>query len=115
MMSLAAALVAASAHAAPRAADPDWPCQQRLVPELTAAAYWRGPPLQGLGDWRADPEIAELVRRLSPRRVTTQEGLAKIAFWDRQLGKLCLEIIAHIEIVDPEARILQHPNPDAPA
>jgi hypothetical protein len=79
MMSLAAALVAASTHGAPRAADPDWPCQQRLVPELAAAAYWSGPPLQGLGDWRADPEIADLVRRLSPRRVTTQEGLAKIA------------------------------------
>src|SRR6516165_8476328 len=37
-----AVLVAAIAHAAapPRAEDPDWPCQQRLVPHLSAAAYW---------------------------------------------------------------------------
>ena len=30
------------------------------------------------GDWRADPEVAELVRRLGPRRVTTEEGLVAI-------------------------------------
>jgi hypothetical protein len=74
-------LVAAIAHAAapPRAEDPDWPCQQRLVPHLSAAAYWSGPPLEGLGDWRADQQVADLVRRLTPRRVSTPEGLSKIA------------------------------------
>jgi hypothetical protein len=77
---LAAALfVATNVHSAPPpAADPDWPCQQRLVPKLSAAAYWNGPPLEGLGDWRADPEVANLVQRLAPRRVTTQEGLSQI-------------------------------------
>ena len=69
-----AALVAA---AAPRSEDPDWPCPQRLVPQLTAAAYWSG-PLDAQGDWRADPEIAALVRRLAPRRVSTEAGLAEI-------------------------------------
>ena len=64
--------------APPRAADPDWPCQQRLVPRLAAAAYWNG-PLDMQGDWQADPEVADLVRHLSPRRVTTEEGLAAIA------------------------------------
>ena len=79
--SLASAVaVATNGHAAPpRAADPDWPCQQILVPKLSAAAYWNGPPLGGLGDWRADPEVADLVRRLAPRHVTVQEGLAQIA------------------------------------
>jgi hypothetical protein len=70
---LAVALVAA----APRSEDPDWPCLQRLVPRLTAAAYWSG-PLDTQGDWRADPEIAALVRRLAPRRVATEAGLAEI-------------------------------------
>ena len=71
---LAGALVAA---AAPRSENPDWPCPQRLVPRLAAAAYWSG-PLDAQGDWQADPEIAALVRRLAPRRVSTEAGLAEI-------------------------------------
>jgi hypothetical protein len=70
---LAVALLAA----APRSEDPDWPCPQRLVPNLAAAAYWSG-PLDTQGDWRADPEIAAFVRRLAPRRVSTEVGLAEI-------------------------------------
>ena len=82
---LGAALVAiANGYSAPpRAEDPDWPCQQRLVPKLTAAAYWSGPQLDGLSDWRADTEVADLVRRLAPRRVTTEEGVAEIAIFAR--------------------------------
>jgi hypothetical protein len=89
MISMAAILVAAaSVHAAPpRAADPDWPCQQALVPKLTAAAYWNGPPLESIGDWRTDPAAADLVRRLAPRRVTTQEGLAHIASFAQTLSQ----------------------------
>jgi hypothetical protein len=64
--------------APPPTQDPDWPCQQRLVPHVTAAAYWNGPPLDNLGDWRADPAVADLVRRLAPRNVSTQEGLSEI-------------------------------------
>jgi hypothetical protein len=71
---LAGALLAA---ATPRSEDPDWPCPQRLVPRLTAAAYWSG-PLDAQGDWRADPEIAAFVRRVAPRRVSTEAGLAEI-------------------------------------
>jgi hypothetical protein len=71
---------AAPAQAAPPPGpeDADWPCQQRLVPRLAAAAYWSG-PLDAEGDWRADPEVAGLVRRLAPRQVTTGVGLAEIA------------------------------------
>jgi hypothetical protein len=82
----AALVVATNVHSAPLpAADRDWPCQQRLVPKLSAAAYWNGPPLEGLGDWRADPEVASLVRRLAPRRVTTQDGLSQIASFVQSL------------------------------
>jgi hypothetical protein len=87
-MTLGLALAAAvNARSAPRKAeDPDWPCQQRLVATLTAAAYWSGPALEGLGDWRADPAIADLVRRLAPRRVSTQEGLSVIAVFLRTVS-----------------------------
>jgi hypothetical protein len=81
LITLGAAFIATvdGYSAPPRAEDPDWPCQQRLVPSLTAAAYWNGPQPADLGDWRTDPEVADLVQRLAPRRVTTEEGLAEIA------------------------------------
>ena len=77
---IAVILAAGSSWAAAplRAEDSDWPCQQRLVPRLAGASYWSG-PLDAEGDWRTDPEVAELVRRLTPRQVTTEEGLAAIA------------------------------------
>ena len=88
ILALGLAFVAAvNAHSAPpRAPDADWPCQQRLVPHLAAAAYWNGSALEGLGDWRAEPEIADLVRRLAPRRVSTQEGLSEIAAFVRTIS-----------------------------
>jgi hypothetical protein len=75
MGTLAIALMVA---AGPRAEDPDWPCQQRLVPKLASAAYWNG-SLERQGDWRLDPEVAELIHELAPRRVTTEQGLTRIA------------------------------------
>ncbi len=71
--------------AAPWAANPDWPCQQRLVPKLAAAAYWNGPSLDQAGDWHADPAVADLVRRLAPRRVSTAQGLTEIAAFAQAL------------------------------
>ncbi|MBD0270413.1 MAG: hypothetical protein ICV73_00665 [Acetobacteraceae bacterium] len=75
---LAAVLALAAAAAGPSAAaaDPDWPCVQRLVPRLTAAALWTGPAPQG--DWRAEPEVAALVGRVAPRVVTEEAGVAAI-------------------------------------
>jgi hypothetical protein len=86
LTALAALFLAAAAKSAPpKAEDPDWPCQQRLVPKLTAASYWNGPPLAGIGDWREDAAVADLVRRLAPRRVSTQQGLAEIAAFAQSL------------------------------
>jgi hypothetical protein len=57
----------------------DWPCQQRLVPALGGGAFWTQPPLDNVGDWRAEPRVAALVERIAPRRVTAEEGVAAIA------------------------------------
>ena len=53
--------LAATTHAQP-VPDPDWPCVQRLVPELAEGQMWGGPPLGSVeGFWIADPVIAPLV------------------------------------------------------
>ncbi|HLJ63852.1 MAG TPA: hypothetical protein VKT70_07095 [Stellaceae bacterium] len=61
-----------------RAADPDWPCQQPLVPLLSAAAIWSGPPLEGVGDWRETASVKTLVERIAPRPVKQADGVAAI-------------------------------------
>lgn len=49
--------------------DPDWPCEQALVSEVSAAVVWDGPGVDELPDrWESDAEISALVQRLtSPR------------------------------------------------
>ena len=99
---LAIALIAA----APRSEDPDWPCQQRLVPRLAAAGYWNG-QLNVQGNWQADPEIAELVHHLAPRQITTEEGLAVIAAFaktesDDRPNRLALVFRGLLEETDRE-------------
>jgi len=73
------------AGAAPKT-DADWPCQQVLVPKLTASMMWSGPPLDGVGDWHAEPAVAALVRRIAPIEVSTEVGEAAIADFLRGLG-----------------------------
>jgi hypothetical protein len=97
--------------APPRGEDADWPCQQRLVPKLAAAAYWNGPQLQSPGDWHADPQVADLVQRLAPRRVSTQEGLSEIAAFAKNLSqdrtrRLALAFQGLLEETDRERAVL---------
>ncbi len=71
-------LLAGPAAAQVAQEDPDWPCVQRLVPTLGAAAYWGGPePAEGT-NWRADPAVAALVAAISPRGVAEERGTALI-------------------------------------
>jgi hypothetical protein len=80
VVAFVATLLAAPLAAAPRRGeDPDWPCPQRLVPTLSAATFWSGPALDAAGEWQEDPEVAALVRRITPRRVSAEDGEAAIA------------------------------------
>ena len=72
------AAVAAPVLAAIPGADPDWPCQQRLVPELTGGTLWSGPPLPTDGKWRSDKRIAPLVTSVSSRDLPVEEGEAQL-------------------------------------
>jgi hypothetical protein len=68
---LVAALLAPviASAAPPTARDPDWPCQQIKVPELSIASIWSGPAVdpRQIG-WKDDPAVADLVQKLAPRR-----------------------------------------------
>jgi hypothetical protein len=55
--------------------NPDWPCVQAKVPELSVVAMWGGPPLDDAARaWEADPKIKDLVPRLAARRVPLGEA-----------------------------------------
>lgn len=70
-LALLLALAGGTVRAQPQQ-DPDWPCVQRLVPELAAGQMWSGPE-PGAGHWAADPEIAPLALRLADLAVPMAE------------------------------------------
>jgi hypothetical protein len=78
VMAIGLGLPAMSARAAPPVADPDWPCRQRLVPALTAATFWSGPPLPADVDWQADPRIAKEVEAVASRDVPVDDATADL-------------------------------------
>jgi hypothetical protein len=80
------ALFSQSTGTAAAASDGEWPCQQRLVPMLTAGMIWNGPALDDVGDWHADPRVKELVERVVPREVGAEGGEAAIKAFADQLG-----------------------------
>jgi hypothetical protein len=79
---LAAIALVLLLHTPARAADarnPDWPCVQVKVPEMSPAAVWAGAPFDDVGDtWQSDPQIRDLVTRLAARR-TPLEDAQKLA------------------------------------
>jgi hypothetical protein len=76
---LAALLLPASAALAAMNTDPDWPCIQRKVPELSLGQIWNGPELpQSAKNWAQDPEIPALVKELAARRVPIGEAQSQI-------------------------------------
>lgn len=67
--------VLAALPAAGRAAtsdDPDWPCIQRLVPRLSAAQVWAGPPPEP-AMWQGDLDVSRLASKLAARRTPLNE------------------------------------------
>ena len=60
LLPLTAALAAPPSDEAP--VDPDWPCQQQLVPEIAAAQVWTGNLPESSAAMTAPPELSELGR-----------------------------------------------------
>lgn len=50
--------------------DPEWPCIQRKVPELSLAQIWTGPELPpSASEWADDADVSYLVAEVAARRV----------------------------------------------
>jgi hypothetical protein len=86
-LTLGGALVAgATADAAPPGAlDPNWPCQQIKVPELSLAAVWGGPQVDPAQiDWQHDQPVADLVHETAQRRLPLAQAQQQITDFAQQ-------------------------------
>jgi hypothetical protein len=87
VLTAAATLASVPADVVGGGHDPDWPCIQRKVPELSAAAVWQGPPIEeALGAWRNDAEVVSLVEQLAARRTPMDEAKAAVADFAAKLA-----------------------------
>ncbi len=67
--------------------DPDWPCVQRLMPEISPATVWGGPPVDDAAPaWREAPAIRDLVAAIASRRTALEDGEKAIAAFAGTLG-----------------------------
>ena len=70
--------------ALPGRADPDWPCIQRKVPELSVVAVWSGPPIDvALTRWQDHEEVAALVNEVVARRMPLDQAIAAVTRFAR--------------------------------
>lgn len=68
--------------------DPDWPCVQRKIEEISPGMVWAGPPLDQAADtWRDDAEVARLAGELAARAVPLEEAKQKIGRFAENLGE----------------------------
>jgi hypothetical protein len=58
---------------------PDWPCVQRLIPNLAPGAIWSGPPIDELDeDWWSDAEVGSIARFASARATRLDEAVERV-------------------------------------
>lgn len=77
-LALACAFGSSSPVAAADPQNSDWPCVQRKVDELSAAAIWDGPSVDGLDTWRKDDAVRKLSDYLISRRIPEADAEAAI-------------------------------------
>jgi hypothetical protein len=67
--------------------DPDWPCMQIKVPELSVASVWTGASVDAYRNtWTSDPEVADLAPRLMERRLSMADAQSEIAAFAQKAG-----------------------------
>jgi hypothetical protein len=73
------ALALPPAAAAAAGDEPDWPCIQRLLPEIAAGMIWPGPPVDAVNGAAGDARLEHLAEELAARRVPLAEAEQQIA------------------------------------
>jgi hypothetical protein len=85
---VAMAGLSTTATAAPRTLDPDWPCQQVKVDELSIASFWSGPQIDpAIANWQQDEAVAALVGTVTQRRLPMDQAVRRIADFARAADK----------------------------
>jgi hypothetical protein len=80
LLALAILLTMGGTARAASPTDPDWPCIQPKVPQISAGQMWNGPPVDAVGEtWRGDPAISDLAQKLAARRTAMDEAKSLIA------------------------------------
>ncbi len=73
-------------RAAPSNVDPDWPCQQPKVAELSIASVWANPvPALAETRWQDDTAVVLLVESVRQRRVPVDQAVRSVADFSETL------------------------------
>ena len=84
----AAALFGARNGSAASSDDPNWPCIQRKVPEISAGMVWAGPPTDEVGSsWRKDAEVAALAAKIAARGTPLEDAKGSVTRFAEGLNK----------------------------
>ena len=87
LLSAVLSLTGTAQSAPPGPHDPDWPCQQIKVPQLSLAAVWSGPSIDTQQEnWQQDHTVTELVRETAQRRLPVEQAQEKIRTFATQVG-----------------------------
>ncbi len=82
-LSMVASSIPASAANDPD--NPDWPCVQKRVENLSVTAIWDGPGIDDHKEWYRDEEISKLVTKLATRRVPVEKATAAVEAFGKDL------------------------------
>jgi hypothetical protein len=67
--------------------DPNWPCQQIKVSEISLASVWSGPQVDPRdAGWKDNPAVSDLVEKLAPRRQPIEQAQTELHDFAQQAG-----------------------------
>lgn len=108
-------LLPLAAQAQPAPQDPEWPCVQRLVPELALGQMWSGPQPPAGAFWASDAEISPLALTLANPDVPVDDATRKArTFAEAQPAparpeRMALLFQGTLEVINGErSRIIQN-------